>query len=125
VSEVSPGHRKLKFQRLIKKGFLLVKKATTLWSALYFNLQFTMSHMETFVVYFNASLWKDPYDEIHEYPELKAVILWPISILILIIGNLMLFGIIMFERYGGDPLKRSILNQVRYNPGPGRTAYFY
>jgi hypothetical protein len=35
VSEVSPGHLKFKFQRLLKKFFLLAPKATTLWSALY------------------------------------------------------------------------------------------
>jgi hypothetical protein len=70
-----------------------------------------MSHLETFVIFFNASLWKDPFNEIHEYPELKAV-LWPICILTLILGNIMLLGIIMYDWFGGDPLKRSIHSQV-------------
>jgi hypothetical protein len=67
--------------------------------------------METFVIYFNASLWKDPYEKIYDHPELTVVI-WFIGFLNIIVGNLMLLGIILFERFGGDPQKRSILNQV-------------
>jgi hypothetical protein len=39
VSEVSPGHLKLKFQRLLKK-FFMAPNQTTLWSSLYiYNFQ--------------------------------------------------------------------------------------
>jgi hypothetical protein len=75
------------------------------------SMPINMSNEETMIVYFHASLWTDPYTELQDYPKLKAAIL-TIGILILSIGNLMLYGIVLFERFGGDPQKRSILNQV-------------
>ena len=39
------------------------------------------------------------------------VVLW---IMIQIPGNVMLVGLIQFDRLGGDPLKRRLLDQVRF-----------
>ena len=39
------------------------------------------------------------------------VVLW---LVIQIPGNIMLMGIIQFDRLGGDPLKRRIQDQVRF-----------
>ena len=43
----------------------------------------------------------------------KAIIvtLW---LLIEVVGNVMLMGLIQFERLNGDPLKRRIVDQVRF-----------
>ena len=44
------------------------------------------------------------------FKKLGIVLLW---LAIQIPGNAMLFGIIQFDRLGGDPLKRRIQDQVR------------
>ena len=44
------------------------------------------------------------------FEKLGIVLLW---LAIQIPGNAMLFGIIQFDRLGGDPLKRRIQDQVR------------
>ena len=44
------------------------------------------------------------------FEKLGIVVLW---LAIQIPGNAMLFGIIQFDRLGGDPLKRRIQDQVR------------
>ena len=37
-----------------------------------------------------------------------------LCLMIQIPGNIMLFGIIQYDRHGGDPLKRRIQDQVRF-----------
>ena len=44
------------------------------------------------------------------FEKLGIVVMW---LVIQIPGNTMLFGIIQFDRIGGDPLKRRIQDQVR------------
>ena len=44
------------------------------------------------------------------FEKLGIVVMW---LVIQIPGNIMLFGIIQFDRIGGDPLKRRIQDQVR------------
>ena len=43
------------------------------------------------------------------YQKIIGVIVW---FSIMILGNSMLYGLIQFEKYGGDPLKRRIIDQV-------------
>ena len=45
------------------------------------------------------------------FEKLGIVVMW---LVIQIPGNIMLFGIIQFDRIGGDPLKRRIQDQVRF-----------
>ena len=42
--------------------------------------------------------------------KLVMVFLW---VVIEVIGNGLLFGLIQFDRHGGDPLKRRIIDQVK------------
>ena len=53
-------------------------------------------------------------EEIHLSILEKAiiVILW---LLVMVLGNLMLIGLIQFERLSGDPCKRRIVDQVSSN----------
>ena len=44
------------------------------------------------------------------FEKLGILVMW---LVIQIPGNIMLFGIIQFDRIGGDPLKRRIQDQVR------------
>ena len=44
------------------------------------------------------------------FEKVGIVVMW---LAIQIPGNIMLFGIIQFDRIGGDPLKRRIQDQVR------------
>ena len=41
--------------------------------------------------------------------KIVIVVLW---ILVEVFGNGLLFGLIQFDRFGGDPLKRRIVDQV-------------
>ena len=43
------------------------------------------------------------------YQKVIVVIVW---FSVMILGNSMLYGLIQFEKYGGDPLKRRIIDQV-------------
>ena len=43
--------------------------------------------------------------------KIVIVILW---ILVEVFGNGLLFGLIQFDRFGGDPLKQRIVDQVSY-----------
>ena len=43
---------------------------------------------------------------------LQKVVLVTIWIIIQVPGNLMLFGLIHFDKFGGDPLKRRMIDQV-------------
>ena len=45
------------------------------------------------------------------YEKVAIVVLWMV---IQIPGNIMLVGLIQFDRLGGDPLKRRLLDQVRF-----------
>ena len=44
---------------------------------------------------------------------LQKVVLVIIWIVIQVPGNLMLFGLIHFDKFGGDPLKRRMIDQVK------------
>ena len=44
---------------------------------------------------------------------LQKVVLVTIWIIIQVPGNLMLFGLIHFDKFGGDPLKRRMIDQVK------------
>ena len=44
---------------------------------------------------------------------LQKVVLVTIWIVIQVPGNLMLFGLIHFDKFGGDPLKRRMIDQVK------------
>ena len=45
------------------------------------------------------------------FEKVAIVVLW---LVIQVPGNIMLIGIIQFDRLGGDPLKRRIQDQVRF-----------
>ena len=45
------------------------------------------------------------------FEKVAIVVLW---LVIQVPGNIMLIGIIQFDRLGGDPLKRGIQDQVRF-----------
>ena len=45
------------------------------------------------------------------FEKIAIVVMW---VVIQIPGNIMLLGIIQFDRLGGDPLKRRLLDQVRF-----------
>ncbi len=53
--------------------------------------------------------WNDPYDDLNFPVRIALVILICSS---LCIGTILLVGIVMFERNGGDPQKRGFVNQV-------------
>ena len=44
---------------------------------------------------------------------LQKVVLVTIWMVIQVPGNLMLFGLIHFDKFGGDPLKRRMIDQVK------------
>ena len=44
---------------------------------------------------------------------LQKVVLVTIWIVIQVSGNLMFFGLIHFDKFGGDPLKRRMIDQVK------------
>ena len=44
------------------------------------------------------------------FEKIAIVVMW---VVIQLPGNIMLLGIIQFDRLGGDPLKRRLLDQVR------------
>ena len=46
------------------------------------------------------------------YDTIEMIFIVLIWLLVQIPGNIMLFGIIQFDRHGGDPLKRRIHDQV-------------
>ena len=50
-------------------------------------------------------------EEIEMEDRIIAVVLW---ILYTIPGNALMFGIVQFDRLGGDPLKRRITDQVPF-----------
>ena len=43
---------------------------------------------------------------------LEKILILVIWVLLAIIGNGLIIGIIQFDRFGGDPLKRRIIDQV-------------
>ncbi len=56
-------------------------------------------------------LWSDPYKMLDG----KVGFQWTLAIYVisvLIIGSLILLGMIIYEREGGDPQKRGLKNQV-------------
>ena len=60
--------------------------------------------------------WSDPYRYLDGFTKTKYSILVS-SIAYMIIGTLVIFCVIAFERYGGDPQKRSIQNQIIFHIG--------
>ena len=53
------------------------------------------------------------HQDVNEFSNGEKVIGVIIWILIEVFGNIMLFGIAHFDRFGGDPLKRRITDRVR------------
>ncbi len=54
--------------------------------------------------------WIDPYNlENRKWPKYIIV---TFGLTLLLIGTILQFGIAFFEKYGGDPQKRSVINQV-------------
>ena len=45
---------------------------------------------------------------------LEKIVIGVLWFLIEVIGGLLLLGLIQYERFGGDPLKRRIIDQVGY-----------
>ncbi len=56
--------------------------------------------------------WKDPYDVLDGKVGAKVGIVL-FQLIILCFGTMVDLSVIMFERYGEDPQKRGILNQVK------------
>ncbi len=55
--------------------------------------------------------WTDPYGYVYDRPWLRFLM----GLLVIVIsgfGSVLVWGLVMFERFGGDPQKRGILNQV-------------
>ena len=44
---------------------------------------------------------------------LEKIVVGVLWFLIEVIGNLLLLGLIQYERFGGDPLKRRLIDQVK------------
>ncbi len=55
--------------------------------------------------------WTDPYLDLDGYTQTKVTVLVS-CIAYMIVGTLIVFCVIAFERNGGDPQKRSIQNQA-------------
>ena len=55
--------------------------------------------------------WSDPFDIFNDYPCIK-VIQVVVSIIVLILGTCLLLGMISYEKYGEDPQKRGLFNQI-------------
>ncbi len=53
--------------------------------------------------------WTDPYDSLNDGVKIAIGILVGIM---LIFGPIMILGMLSFEKYGEDPQKRGLLNQV-------------
>ena len=51
-------------------------------------------------------------DEGISLTNLENIVIGVLWFLIEVIGNLLLLGLIEFDRFGGDPLKRRIIDQV-------------
>ncbi len=72
--------------------------------------------METTLVFLNLTNldldWTDPYNQLNGNHGVKAMIITFQSIS-LMAWTVLAFGIISHERFGGDPQKRGLLNQVR------------
>ena len=49
-----------------------------------------------------------------EMTTIETIILLILWILVQVIGNALLFGLIIYERQGNDPLKRRIIDQVSF-----------
>ncbi len=56
--------------------------------------------------------WTDPYSHLNGHYWIK-ILIGMSQILALAVGSGLNAGIIHFERYGGDPMKRGVLNQVK------------
>lgn len=76
----------------------------------------TISYNETFL---NQALLDHINDVTFEARELEmttieTIILLILWILVQVIGNALLFGLIIYEHQGNDPLKRRIIDQVSF-----------
>ena len=55
--------------------------------------------------------WIDPYCYVYNRPWLRFL-MGLLVIVISVFGTGLVWGLVMFERFGGDPQKRGILNQA-------------
>ncbi len=55
--------------------------------------------------------WRDPYNLVSEHFWLK-IMLPSLIVSVLIVGTVLHGGIILYERFSGDPRKRGLVNQV-------------
>ena len=54
------------------------------------------------------------------YEKLFVGFVW---FLVVFVGNILLYGLLQFDRHGGDPLKRRIIDQVRIVKGHALRRY--
>ena len=75
----------------------------------------SISHFNN-MLEFNVSedicLWNDTYSPI-EFSTGEKIMFLMEWFIIQVFGNALLLGLIEFDRFGGDPLKRRIIDQVR------------
>ena len=75
----------------------------------------SISHFNN-MLEFNVSedicLWNDTYSPI-EFSNSEKIMFLMEWFIIQVFGNALLLGLIEFDRFGGDPLKRRIIDQVR------------
>ncbi len=55
--------------------------------------------------------WSDPANVFSDYMWMKVIQVC-VSVLVLILGTALILGMISFEKYGEDPQKRGLLNQL-------------
>ncbi len=55
--------------------------------------------------------WRDPYNLVSEHVWLK-MLLPSLIVIVLMVGTVLHGGIILYERFSGDPRKRGLVNQV-------------
>ena len=65
----------------------------------------------------NSSFFQKPYislesTELEKSSNIEKVICILVWLIIQTLGNFLILGIIQYERFGGDPLKRRITDQV-------------
>ena len=66
----------------------------------------------------NSSFFKKPYislesTDLEKSSNIEKVICILVWLIIQTLGNFLIIGIIQYERFGGDPLKRRITDQVK------------
>ena len=74
----------------------------------------------------NSSFFKKPYislesTDLEKSSNIEKVICIIVWLIIQTLGNFLIIGIIQYERFGGDPLKRRITDQVK----KGKKVFFF